>query len=445
MPSLLIRFPASVVTEARIADVDDLNQLVVDGGTRSYSVVGEPVVGAQLVQASSAQASSGVGAPTLSQLIEPAPTEAPAALDGPSGVLQRVEPGGTAAPGLPGEPVLSQKIEADPTVAPAVIGLLEVTQEILADGLAVVAWVPAPELTYAQTIQPLSASPVARVGAPGVDIAYALEGLHNAIRTAFNDLMNGGHGAVPIIYDNELEEPPSSGRWVRFAVLDSFAEHTRFGGEIHRRQYGEAVASIYTPIGEGNGDALEIINDIKGIFKDDTVDGVVFQQPSVETRGVEQRWWRIDLICPYYFDDTPPAPTHAQSEGLPLTEEYHNVIREHFKEVFADVQSVPVQYDNAHFDPPNSGPWVRLSILGGATSRTAAERYRTSGIVDAAIFTPVGAGDQQALSLADRVANAFMPSTVHGVKFRLPSVSSVGSSGRYWQVTVTCPFVVNEV
>ncbi len=40
MPSLLIRFPASVTTEARIADVDDLNQLVVDGGTRSFSVVG---------------------------------------------------------------------------------------------------------------------------------------------------------------------------------------------------------------------------------------------------------------------------------------------------------------------------------------------------------------------------------------------------------------------
>lgn len=323
----------------------------------------------------------------------------------------------------PGAPQIDLLVESDSTVVSVAVG---------APGLP-------------QTVSAASVEVPVPVSDPSLSTALALELAHNSIRTAFSDLMNGGHGGVPILYDNEFEEPPTSGRWVRFRVSDSFGEQTRFGGKIHRRQYGDAIASIYTPAGEGNGDALEIVNDIKGIFKDTTVGSCTFLQPSLEKVGLEQRWWRIDLVCPFYFDVEEDLPTFSQSEGLPTMEEIQNVIRQHFKEEFADVQSISVQYDNAHFEPPDSEPWVRLSILGGSTLRTESGRYRTTGVIDASIFTPVGIGDQRALSLADLITNVFKPSTVHGVKFRLPSVSSVGTSGRYWQVTVSCPFLVNEV
>jgi len=292
---------------------------------------------------------------------------------------------------------------------------------------------------YDQIVSPSSITSDEEFGTASVSAIYCHESLHNAIRAHFDD-----NTSVVTIYDNMTTEPPDNALWVRFTVSTSFSEQTSFGSRIHLRKYGDATASIHAPAELGDGDVLAMVDTVRGLFRDATIGSAVFLQPNVERIGLEQRWWRVDVVCPFYYDDSKALPEFTQSPGSPDVEATHNTIRSHFKAEVADVLAVDVQYDNAELDPPDNSTWVRLSILDGDSVRTARNSYRTTGVIDAAVFTPLGAGDQAALSVADRIVNAFLPSTVSGVKFRIPSVSSIGRSGRWWQVTVSCPFQVNE-
>jgi hypothetical protein len=280
------------------------------------------------------------------------------------------------------------------------------------------------------------------VGTLSASAIYCHEALHNSIRAHFD---NNTSIAV-VLYDNMTVEPPDSGLWVRFSVETSFSEQTHFGHEIRLRKYGDATASIYAPVGEGDGAALELADDIRLLFRDVAVNSVVFLQPRIERSGREQRWWKINVVCPFYYDDVKVYPdVYSPSVGSSGTiEAAHNTIRAQFKALVADVLNIAVQYDNAELEAPDNESWIRLSILDGESTRSSYNTHRTTGIVDAAVFTPLGEGDQEALSVADRIVNTFLPSTVNGVQFRVPSVSSIGRSGRFWQVTVTCPFILNE-
>ncbi len=241
-------------------------------------------------------------------------------------------------------------------------------------------------------------------------------------------------------------EPPDSGIWVRFSVSTAFSEQTHCGHQIQIRTYGDATASIYCPIAEGDGAVMEVADDIRILFRDSVVSSVVFLQPSIERIGREQRWWRLDVVCPFYYDDTKEYPDdYSPSIGVSGTvESAHNVIRTQFKELVADVLGIQVQYDNVALEPPDNEAWVRLTILDGDSTRSSYGTYKTTGVVDISVFIPLGEGDQEAFSIADRIVNAFLPATVQGVQFRVPSASSIGRSGRFWQVSVTCPFQIIE-
>ena len=297
-------------------------------------------------------------------------------------------------------------------------------------------------VTYDQTVNASGIASAEAFGNPTFNAVYCHESLHNSIRAHFDS--NTSIGTV--IYDNMQEDVPDSGLWVRFSVGTSFSEQTHCGHEIHMRKYGDATASIFAPILEGDGAALELVDSIRALFRDVTVGSVVFLQPNVERIGRTERWWQIDVVCPFYYDDVKAYPdAYTPSVGAAGTvESAHNVIRAQFKEQVADVLSLSVQYDNAELDLPDNEPWLRLSILDGDSVRTSTNTYMTTGVVDVSVFVPIGGGDQQALSVADRIVNAFLPATVNGVQFRVPSVTSVGRSGRFWQVAISCPFKLNE-
>ena len=277
-------------------------------------------------------------------------------------------------------------------------------------------------------------------GTAEVSNAYCWEELFADIRSRFDD-----NTTVTTAYDNVNFEAPDSGLWAEFSVNTTTAEQTGFGSRISYRKFGEATVDIHTAMNHGDGDALALADSIRVLFRDVSVGNAKFEQPSISNQGRRQRWHVTRVECPFYVDEEADAVTSGAAQSGALDAEYlHNKLRTRFKNQIADAESVTVLYDNEGDEHPDDDTWILLTVLDGSSERVASDRYRTVGIMDAAIFVPFGVGDQPALALADRITRAFMPSTFDGVKYRIPYVTPVGRTDKWWQVTVSCPWQVDE-
>lgn len=146
------------------------------------------------------------------------------------------------------------------------------------------------------------------------------------------------------------------------------------------------------------------------------------------------------------FAGEPQAPAHVRG----FYENLGFVTRGRFRDNVALIQSLPTQYDNEEFTPPDDELWCRLTLLIGTSMQADfgdpdAIRSRTTGILIAQLFVPLGMSDQPALAMAGLIDAEFKTLTVDGVTYRKPYVSQRGRSGKWHQVNVTCPFYADDV
>lgn len=126
--------------------------------------------------------------------------------------------------------------------------------------------------------------------------------------------------------------------------------------------------------------------------------------------------------------------------------------------------SVPVQYSNQDFTPPDvdnypvtggtpddllASTWMQLAVIW-ADSRQAdmaeSPRYRSTGLVTVSVNVPRGSGDGLALKVANDVSTAFRRLRLDGnILFRGPVVRRVGPDGQWYKVNVTVPFHLDTV
>lgn len=131
-------------------------------------------------------------------------------------------------------------------------------------------------------------------------------------------------------------------------------------------------------------------------------------------------------------------------------EDLANTIRTRYKTQVADTQSLPTQYDNQDFTPPDQAIWARLTILPGESFKVSSggqggSRFRTPGVMIVQIFQPFGQGDKEGLELADVVKTAFRSMNVDSVTYRTPLISTIGRTGPWWQINVNCPFYNDDI
>ena len=123
----------------------------------------------------------------------------------------------------------------------------------------------------------------------------------------------------------------------------------------------------------------------------------------------------------------------------------HQVIRER---VNANRGSVFVAYPNAEFTIPNSGPWIRVSIVPGETRAIemgGTKTFRQVGVVVLQLFDNVGKGDGALLELADTLTPVLRSVIDSGVTLRTPSLSRIGpTDGGWYQMNLTCPYHADE-
>jgi len=111
-------------------------------------------------------------------------------------------------------------------------------------------------------------------------------------------------------------------------------------------------------------------------------------------------------------------------------------------------------YDNDPLENPNPPQnsdaaentiWVHCSVRPGQSQQMTfgapgSNRFRTPGIMIATIHIPQDSGDKAGLEIADVIEPAFRSLSAGGVTYETPDTASLGNSGPWWQLNVTCPW-----
>lgn len=115
-------------------------------------------------------------------------------------------------------------------------------------------------------------------------------------------------------------------------------------------------------------------------------------------------------------------------------------IETHLKDALASsYPNIPVGYDNQEFKPPSEKTWVRITITDFLTQHASLGQpcVKTDGFATMQIFTPRGAGPQE----ADEIA-AFIAALFRGVRlsdetdfFDVTILANVGLEGTAWYQT----------
>lgn len=125
-----------------------------------------------------------------------------------------------------------------------------------------------------------------------------LEAMSNTIRTQVQ-----GIDAGAIIWDNDPNQTVRQDvLQIRAIIRLGEQRQVSTGGVKRFRQNGSLVLQIYNPLGRGDQAILEKLDEILGVFRCKTYDGVVFVTPSFESVGRNDKYWQINAVCPFYYD-----------------------------------------------------------------------------------------------------------------------------------------------
>ena len=89
----------------------------------------------------------------------------------------------------------------------------------------------------------------------------------------------------------------------------------------------------------------------------------------------------------------------------------------------------PIKWPNAEFDTPDSGTWVRVSVIMGSPSASGLHKTdRVDGFIQFDVFTDLGSGDLKVYEIADTIRQ--------GLPHNGQSLDSGGVSVRFESVGI---------
>lgn len=122
--------------------------------------------------------------------------------------------------------------------------------------------------------------------------------------------------------------------------------------------------------------------------------------------------------------------------------------RFHNQVATAEDPDLPTEYDNIAIQHPKDAVWARVNVQSTVTRQTEIGNpitFRTLGLIIVQLFSPFNTGDNDILTLADKVVLAFRRVTADGVTYRTPTVQTIGRTKEWWQVNVNCPFLADTI
>jgi hypothetical protein len=109
--------------------------------------------------------------------------------------------------------------------------------------------------------------------------------------------------------------------------------------------------------------------------------------------------------------------------------------------------TTPIAWDNVYFSPPANAAFIRCTVLFGDEQQVSMlNGYRQNGIIDIAIFAPVGVGTATVYTYADTLSNIFRGKQFSGVSCRGANTTRVPSLEKGWfQLNVSIPFYTDTI
>lgn len=132
------------------------------------------------------------------------------------------------------------------------------------------------------------------------------EAQDNALRTRFSTQYALGTNH-PVAYPNAEFTQPVDSPWLRFVVQDTEARQASMGdpGNNFYRHPGLVTVMIFTPLNQGDAEALQIADEVAAIFRNwqDPTTRVFFRRPPYVRRvGAESKWYHVNVLCPFERD-----------------------------------------------------------------------------------------------------------------------------------------------
>jgi hypothetical protein len=157
------------------------------------------------------------------------------------------------------------------------------------------------------------------------------------------------------------------------------------------------------------------------------------------------------LLAQFHFDVSVPRPSSTSSTGNDFL-----AVAKDVQSAFASFVSTPLTLMSVADNAPGSDPGSTETSVsvevdqgeplnGGLVSGAVAPGVqRRRGSLRASVTTPLETGTSSALRVVDQVVRSFAFAQHGAAMFDAPSVTSLGSSGRFWELVVDCPFYVDE-
>jgi hypothetical protein len=140
---------------------------------------------------------------------------------------------------------------------------------------------------------------------PVTNIAAARDGILGVFRTALNA---SAYATVPVFYDDQAKDLPSSGSWLRVDVQHVTGRQVNIGGAIGNRRYrytGIVTVQIFTEYGKGQVDSDGIAQLMKTTFrgKNTGADSITFRNVRVVEAGQSGNWLQVNVLSDFDYDE----------------------------------------------------------------------------------------------------------------------------------------------
>lgn len=145
---------------------------------------------------------------------------------------------------------------------------------------------------------------VARATAQGSPASTPLDSevAASVMRSRFESVANPLGLAVR--WDNDPRETPGSDEtWARASIVPGTSRLVERGAPNRYRTVGIFYALLFAPAETSEHALLELGDQVADEFRAVTDRGVTFKTPLVRAKGREGPWWRVDVTCPFQWDE----------------------------------------------------------------------------------------------------------------------------------------------
>lgn len=94
---------------------------------------------------------------------------------------------------------------------------------------------------------------------------------------------------------------PNGSAWVRLSIQNGDSRQVATVGDKWRHP-GVLIVQVFTPVGQGDKEALIIADAVVSVFQGVTVSGIRFRATSINAVGPSDGWYQVNVTTDFEYD-----------------------------------------------------------------------------------------------------------------------------------------------